>query len=341
MSSWFHLPVPETTWLVDGLIPSDGHTLICGKPKAGKSTLVRNLIASVIKSRQFIGRSVDIAEGSGRVLYIHLDRKDQPWRVSRELRQLGITQDESPRISFRTKQDIPDSFSERLAWLQKEVMAHIPHLIVIDLLWQFVVADNANDYNAVLDSINTLQDSLTKIAYKGALVVVVHGRKAVNEQDRGDDVLGSSGQRGSFSTTVILSRYRKENLYTIFSEQTERDEIYGEIDETVLHRNADGTLSLLRPFSELVKEEKQSKAEVAIRRVLEYISAHPGCEMTQIVDGLGMAKKTILKALEKAEGFWFTTGAGEKGDPLKYSARPSDADPQAAAMEVMTHDWGK
>ncbi len=334
MKSWFNIPSPQTTWLVDGLIPSDGHASICGKPKAGKSTLVRNLIASVIKGRQFIGRSIDITEGTGRVLYIHLDRKDQPWRVSAELRQLGITEEESSRLVFRTAQEVPESFTERLAWLQKEAVEHRPHLIVVDLLWQFVIANNCNDYNAVLNGINTLQDALIKSGYKGALVVTLHGRKATNPNEPFDDVLGSTGQRGSFSTNVMLTRYRKENVYTIMTDQTERDDVHGEIPETVLHRTADATLSLLRPFDHLCKEEKESKAEAALRRVLKFISETPGCEMTHIIDGLGMSKKTVLKLLRTAPELWCTTGQGEKGDPLKYFLNKV-LDPQAEAQRLI------
>lgn len=333
-SSWYSIPSPEIAWLVAGLIPADGHASICGKPKAGKSTLVRNLITSVIKSRPLIGRAIDIPEGTGRVLYVHLDRKDQPWRVAAELRQLGITEQESERLAFRTAQDIPESFDERLAWLQREVKEHKPHLVVIDLLWQFVIANNSNDYNAVLTGINTLQDALIKVGYKGALVVTLHGRKATNPNEPFDDVLGSTGQRGSFSTNILLTRYRQEAVYTIMSDQTERDDEYGEIPETILHRNSDGTLTMLRPFADLVKEDKAVKAEASVRRVLQYIAEHPGCEMDEITDGLGMAKKTVLDLLKKSPDMYRKTGDGKKGDPAKYFANILRT-PQSAAEEVI------
>jgi RecA-family ATPase len=195
--NWFNLKPPSNDWLVDGLITSDGHAAICGKPKAGKSTFVRNLIVSVIKGRQFIGRAIEIPAGpTGRVLYVHLDRKDQPGRVAEELRQLGIDQQESGRLVFRTAQEMPETFEERLSWIRKETTNAAPNLIVIDMLWQFVVAKNNNDYNAVIDGINKLQDALLKASYKGALIVTLHGRKAENPDDSFDDILGSTGQRG-------------------------------------------------------------------------------------------------------------------------------------------------
>jgi RecA-family ATPase len=338
--NWFTIPQPETSWLVDGLIPSDGHAAICGKPKAGKSTFLRNLISSVIKGRDFLGRRIEVPAGTARVLYLHLDRKDQPWRVAKELRDLGITESEASRLTFRTAQDIPtEDFSDRLEWLKKEVIAAKPHLVVIDLMWQFVVAKNSNDYGAVLNGINALQDALLATKYQGALIVALHGRKATNPNDPADDMLGSTGQRGSFSTNVFLTRYRREGVYTILTEQTERDEHYGEIDETVIVRNQDGTVSLGRAFTQIAKEEKQVKEEAALRRLLDFIASNPGSEMSTIMSALNMSKKNALRLLAAAGELVHTTGNGVKGDPIKYFLIEDDA-AQPAAKRFALHFGG-
>ena len=108
MKNWYELKDPETRWLVDGLFPADGDSAIAGKPKAGKSTLIRNLIACVIKSKPFLGRAVNIPAGKGKVLYIHLDRKDRPGRVVAELKHLGINSpDEVSRLNFVIASDLP------------------------------------------------------------------------------------------------------------------------------------------------------------------------------------------------------------------------------------------
>jgi RecA-family ATPase len=330
--NWFDIPSLETAWLVDGLIPSDGHAAICGKPKAGKSTFIRNLIASVIKGRKFIGRSIDLPAGSGRVLYVHLDRKDQPWRVAQELRDLGITQDESARLAFRTAQDLPsESFDDRLKWLKKEVKNTKPHLLVIDLMWQFVVAQNSNDYNRVLAGINLLQDALTDAKYKGALVVALHGRKSTNPNDPADDILGSTGQRGSFSTNILLSRHRKQNVYTIMSDQTIREAQYGEIDERVITRNDDLSLSLGQPFEELTSQDKKVKDDASFQRLLAFIGQNPDCEMGAILSGLSISKKSALKLMDKAGALIRVTGEGIKGNPHKYAL---DEDYKTSQSEV-------
>jgi len=332
---WFQLEPPSNDWLVDGLITSDGHAAICGKPKAGKSTFVRNLITSVIKSNTLIGRAIDIPTGTGRVLYIHLDRKDQPGRVAEELRQLGITVQEAERLAFRTAQEMPEAFEERLQWIQKEAKETRPHLIVIDMLWQFVVAKNNNDYNAVIDGINKLQDAFINISYKGALVVTLHSRKANSLNEPFDDILGSTGQRGSFSTNIMLARRRKEGIYTVESDQTHRDDLHGEIPETVIEY-VDGALRLGTPYSQLAQQEKAKKTTATLHSVLDFIQQHPGCEMKDILNGLRIAKKTVLNLLDKAGDLVSRTGEGEKGDPFKYSLKDPSSLP--VRMEGAAND---
>jgi AAA domain len=316
---WFEEPEVTTPWLVYGLIPADGYSSICGKPKAGKSTAVRNLIVSVIKSTPFLGRVIDLPGRVGRVLYLHLDRKDNPGRVSAQLKQLGLTEEDAPRLTIRLAEHLPSKdYGERLKWLQDEVKASAPDLIVIDLMWQFVVAKNSNDYNAVLDGINDLQDALNEVGYKGALVAVMHGRKATNPNDQFDDFLGSTGQRGSFSTNIMLSQYKKDKLRTIASDQTDIEDRLGEIPETAIIRDPDGSLRLGPPVTELLKIDKKSKDEEDITKLLVFLDNNPGVEMETIIDGLAMSKKRTLSLLREVKDLTERAGKGVKGDPYLY-----------------------
>jgi hypothetical protein len=317
---WFNEPEVETPWLVYGLIPADGYSAVCGKPKAGKSCWVRNLSVAVIKGHDFLGRPVRIPPNTGRVLYLQLDRKDKPGRVTAQFKALGLTAEEAPRLTMRLAEHLPagGDFKERLDWLKKEVTAATPNLIVIDLLWQFVIAKNSNDYTAVLDGINSLQDALNEVGYKGALVAVMHGRKATNPNDQFDDFLGSTGQRGSFSTNIMLSQYKREKLRTIASDQTDIEALLGEIPETVIAQNPDGTLSLGQPISELVKVEQQSKREQDLQRLIIFVESHPGIEMERITQDLSMSKKNALSLLETGKELIQRQGKGLKGDPFRY-----------------------
>src|ERR1019366_5975015 len=90
--TWFTMHEIQVPWLVYGLLPNDSSSAFVGKPEAGKSTAIRNLAASIIKSKPFLGREVFVPEGAGKVLYVHLDRKDPIEDVASELRTLGINE---------------------------------------------------------------------------------------------------------------------------------------------------------------------------------------------------------------------------------------------------------
>jgi hypothetical protein len=333
MKDWHLVENNPIPWLVDGLLPADGFSAIIAKPKGGKSTSIRDLTASVIKSRPFLGRQVNIPIGTGRVLYVHLDRKDKPARVVHELRQLGITADEAPRLTLMVAADLPaansvhnasEALQVRLVWLQQEIVKANPHLVVIDLLQQFLCTSNVNDYGETISDLTRLQDALTQIDYKGAFLAAIHSRKASNPDQPFDDTLGSTGLRGSFTTLILLRQYRTEGRYTIMSDQTEREEPWNEIEETTLVRNPDGTMTLGRSVADLQMEVNKDKKEERALKVLAFIGDHPGCKTEQVIASLTISKAHFLQAVDTIRDLLVITGLGIKGDPRRYSVVKSE-----------------
>jgi len=342
MQQWHLLQTTPVRWLVDGLFPGDGYSAVVGKPKSAKSTVLRNLVAAVIKGREFLGRKINIPNKEpGRVLFIHLDRKDRPARVVAEFKQLGITApDEVSRLHLMFPEDLPGdpsedpSFLARLQWLQGEIQTAKPHLVVIDLWHQFACVSSVNDYKASLKAINALQDALAEIKYDGALIVALHGRKSTNPDQPFDDVLGSTGQRGSFSTLVMLTQYRREKRYTIQSDQTEREAPWGELDETVIHQNPDGTLTLGEAVADLAKVAKGAKLEEDLRNLVGYLEANPGSETEQVVKELSISPNRFLELVKTAGESIYYTGKGVKGSPKLYFAKQSGLEAYAGMAEI-------
>jgi AAA domain len=324
MNEWFELPEESVEWLVQGLITTDDCAAANGKPKSGKSTGIRNLIAAVVLGGKFLDREVCIPPDTGRVLYIHLDRKDRKHRVAKELRQLGITKDAAPRIRLLTERDMPKDgdFDTRCAWLAGEVKAFSPNLIVIDLLLHFVrTKKGVNDYDTMIDAVAQLQDTLSDAGYKGALLVSLHARKASGE-DVGDSVLGSTGIRGSLSTLLHFHHYRKDKIYTVQSDQTVRDDEFGELDETTVNRDsATGRVSLGAKYEDMKVQDKKDEWTIRRRKVLDFVKQNAGKTADTIAVALNMAKKTVLPILEELEKSFDirSSGAGIKGDPRLYS----------------------
>jgi hypothetical protein len=117
----------------------------------------------------------------------------------------------------------------------------------------------------------------------------------------------------------MLSQRKTEGLYTISSDQTERDDSLGEIPESIVWRNDDGTLSLGQPIKELVKAEKKAKLEEDRLRLVNYVTEHQGCEIGDITRDLAMSNVTVLKVLPMTP-LIRREGKGVKGDPFRYYA---------------------
>jgi hypothetical protein len=340
MQDWYVLQNPSVRWIVDGLFPADGHSAIVGKPKAGKSTLIRNLVASVIKSRPFLDRPVNVPQGTGKVLYIHLDRKDRPARVAAELKELEITDDEAPRLHFIVAEDLPADIDSRLQWLKQEIEEFKPNLLVIDLMLQFLDVQNSNDYKQVLKAINDLQDALSQAHFEGALVAAFHSRKAVNPDCPADDVLGSTAIRGSFGTLILLSQNRKEKLHSIMSDQTDREHPWGEIDPTEIVRNPDGTMELGRSLYDLEKAEKAKKTEDDLRRLLTFLNEHPDSSTEELIEALTISKPRLLALIQRGSDLIASTGEGKKGSPKLYSLK-AGAELSACGIGAMNEETEK
>jgi hypothetical protein len=120
----------------------------------------------------------------------------------------------------------------------------------------------------------------------------------------------------------MLTQYRREKRYTIQSDQTEREAPWGELDETVIHQNADGTLTLGRPLAELARDSKQTKREADLQRLVAHLEAHPDSDKEQIVKDLSMSPNYLLDLVGMAGERIHSTGKGVKGDPRLYSVKP-------------------
>jgi len=74
------------TGLVGDLLADVGLTMMCAKPKVGKSTLARQLAVSVSEGEDFLGKPVK----TGNVLYLSLEGPKHV--VQQHFKTLGLTQ---------------------------------------------------------------------------------------------------------------------------------------------------------------------------------------------------------------------------------------------------------
>ncbi len=337
-TDWYNTVVPSDPWLVHGLLAYDSHSAVVGKPKSGKSRLARVLAVAIVKGHTFLGRQVNVCRDSGKVLFLHLDRKDPIHDVAQDFKQLGITDKDVSRLRLLTPNDMPKDKASRIPWLQEQVQQFTPDLIVIDLLFQFVSTPEGNNYNQVLEKINELQDALTAIGYKGHTMTVHHARKAFNPKDPFDDMLGSTSIRASFATNIAMIRERddEKSAFIILTEQTQhaQDENGKKIDDiplTQLIMDADGDLHLGERRSQLVADMKQYELDGKTFRLLQHISTHPKCTEAEILAGARISKTTFRELLVLCPEIHKAPEHAKKGEPYKYYIEVEEAPVTAVA----------
>jgi hypothetical protein len=335
-NNWFAIPEQKTKWLIKGLITTDDNASFVGKPKSGKSTAIRNLIASVVLRRPFLGR--EVVPTYSQVLYLHIDRKDRKHQVASDLRHLGITEDEKDQVLLLTEEDFLRewTFEERCDWLIEKVNEFLPDLIIIDLLLQFIkTKKGVNDYDNMIEALAYIQDRLKDAGYEGALVMSLHARKAVSE-DVGDSILGSTAIRGSIGTGLYFRQYKKQKQYTVESDQTQRDPALGELEETIVNRDSTtGVITLGARFEDLKREEKKDEGALRRQKLYNCIVRNPDRTVEELAEALSMSKKTVLPLLDALEksNLIYSTGEGKKGDPKKWLADIAPSNVSNAQVE--------
>jgi len=128
----------DVSWLVKDLFTEGGFSIIVGPPKAGKSTLVRQLIKSVCRGSAFLGRKVD----KGSVVYLTFE--EQPTIIKAQFSKIGINNDDPIVIHTGAV------FDERaMQDLHEAILEYEPSLVVLDTLFDICQVESVNSYKEV------------------------------------------------------------------------------------------------------------------------------------------------------------------------------------------------
>lgn len=201
------LNFPPIKWLVEDRLP-EGLSLLCGKPKLGKSWAALDLACAVAEGGQFLGNVCE----QGAVLYLALE--DNQRRLQDRLRLIRPDDDwpdgldltcEAPRLSQGGAEAIEE-------WISDVVN---PRLIIVDTLATVRPTKNGKESDYQADYL-ALRD-LHRIAsdHRLAVVVVHHLRKAEGD-DPFDMVSGSTGLTGAADATLILTKRTEDGGVVLY-----------------------------------------------------------------------------------------------------------------------------
>jgi len=209
-------------WQVEKLGIKGGISILAGRPKSGKSTLVRQLALATLRGGYFLGRKVT----KGRVLYLALE--EHPAMLQRQFRQIGITPKDDMMIHVG-----PIKATEGHSELTEYMLEYKPELLVIDTLSLFGNFTNINDY----EHVNSVMQGIRTIAREtGVHVMLIHHTNK-GEMTGTNSIMGSQAILGAVDTALIFNvageaRYLTttgrgiKNFYNAELEFNEENETY-------------------------------------------------------------------------------------------------------------------
>lgn len=197
--------VPETRWIIKGLLP-EGLASLAGRPKQGKSWLALNLAISVASG----GSALETYEvpTSGSVLFLALE--DNESRIKRRMQQLMRQVIPWPsNLKFAiVSPRIGDGFTEKLkSWLETNPN---PALIVVDMYTKIAERrtrkSNQSDYDDIYEELAPIQ--ALAYEYHVCVLLVMHLNKTADVEDATSQIMGSTAFAGATVTNLILRRLR-------------------------------------------------------------------------------------------------------------------------------------
>ena len=274
-------------------------TLLAGRPKVGKTTLLFPLIAALEQGRPFLDRPTFAT----RVLMLSEERE----QTLAEKRQLYLD-GADPLLLMRHEQD-GRTWPELIEQARAYCAEHEIGVLVIDTWdkWTGLRGDDESKAGAVIEALEPLMlaagDGL-------AVLIVAHQRKAAGKH--GEAVRGSNAITGGVDVIVELERapeelgrrmrvLRAESRFTATPE-----ELVGELTE-------DGGYIAQGELEE-VRREAEGES------IAELVEAAPGVDHRRARRGVGHRPRDDgAQAQGRARGrLRRAQGSGRKGDPYRW-----------------------
>ena len=292
MAELLSRPDEEFDWVVDGMLPSGGLSLLVAKPKVGKSTMARNLALCVSRGESFLGRCCT----KGPVIYLALEEKQS--EVKRHFALMGADEHDSVFSCFGSIDGDP------LALLLELLEKFKPSLVIIDPLFLFVRVRDGNDYAEVTRVLEPLRTLARKC---GAHFLLVHHMGKGAGED-GDGVLGSTAL---FGAVDCLIEYRKRST----GRTVKNIPRYGELlEETVIELDdSTGRIS----GGSTVEVERRRHIAKAVRDELAN-GGLPESTLKDRVEGNNNLIQSVLREMVSGDEI-IRIGSGRKGDPFIYA----------------------
>ncbi len=295
----------QTDWLVDGLLPAVGTSIIGAAPKTGKSVFARQLCASVQLGWDFLGRTVS----AGKSAYVAT--QDSPSIIRGHFLTMGCTLENAPLIAHEPALDRASALGD----LDETLTANSDlNLVVIDMLSDFIPVADQNDYKAAREAFA----GLAVLAQKHKIhIAALHHTKKAAVDNAVHSIIGSTAITGSFDQVICLSVDSRQRRYLQTAQRIGRS-----VATTALNWDDDrAVMTLGKTADELKAENRQETDKRITADILNHLTQTPESTRDDIfanVVGDQRGKFQCLKSLRE-NGHIVQSGTGRGGDPYKFS----------------------
>lgn len=272
---------------VEGLIKTDGSTLVVAQRKTGKTTLMLNLARSLITGEDFLGRFAT-RPIVGNVALLNFEVSAQ--QVARDAARVGVDPDRLTLVNLRGTRN-PFTSPEALQALGEQLRERNIETLIVDPFGRAYSGENQNDNGEVTRWLVGLDEFARAVVGARDLVLVAHAgwegeraRGASALEDWADSILWiRRGTGASESTRYFKAEGRGVDVH--------EDEI--SFDPATQHLALTGKGSRR-------EASKLAAMNDVMPEVLDYIKSNPGAsqrEITREVVGKAEAIRAALKQL--------------------------------------------
>jgi hypothetical protein len=274
------LNLPDPEWLIDGLVPLSGLSVLYGQPSAGKSFLALDWALSVATGQGWLDRKVKprwvvyvAAEGlSG------LKLRARAWHETHGQPRLDRVRWLAEAVDLRDKELLP-RVRATLATLPEA-----PALLVVDTMARAIPGgdeNSAKDVGELIAAVDWLRNG------NAALVIHHTGREGGRER-------GSSALRGAADMMAMLERDEKTSRLELSCDKLKDAAEWRPIPLTL--EIAQG--SCVVQLRTIVTDAGEEQTDDLQGRVLEYVREHQPASGNSVADGIKRRRKAVLDALK-------------------------------------------
>jgi len=273
----------DPPWRIEGMLGNGHNAILVAGRKAGKTTMVNDLIRAYVDGGDFLGTQRVVPNGRHVAVFNYEvdERQYRGW-----LREVGIENADRVHALHLRGLTLPLSNARVRGWVTRWLADRDVGLWILDPYSRAYLGsvDNGNDEAQVSAFLDTL-DVIKAEAGVSELVMPVHTPKG--HRDDGDETaIGSQRLEGWPDAMWYLTRDGRQRYLRAEGRDVEVAEKQLNYESGTRRLSFDQFGNDRRAAREQAKVEKQhAEQAAALNTLIEFIAADPGCTTNTIRDG--------------------------------------------------------